>query len=92
MEVVVEPDRVIAQYIGFLRDARHRLVRLGWVGNADQVQTPPLRNHYTEIHEKLLFFTLVESYCEKPAKLTHPPQRSQKTTSSNGLRPFGFGV
>ncbi len=37
------------------------------------------------------FFTLDEFYCEKQAKLTYPPQRSQKTTSSNGLRPSGFG-
>lgn len=25
-------------------------------------------------------------------RLTHPFHRSQKTTSSNGLRPFGFGA
>src|SRR5207249_4291394 len=43
--------------VGFLRDARHRLIRLGWVRYPDQIQTPSLRNNYTKIHEKLLFST-----------------------------------
>ena len=43
------------------------------------------------VHENSDDIRTDESYCEKLTKLTYPPQRSQKTTSSNGLRPFGFG-
>src|SRR5947207_1820377 len=50
VEVVVEPDRVISQCVGFLCDARHRLIRLSGVSYPDQVQTPSLRNNYAEIH------------------------------------------
>ena len=93
VEVVVEPERVLAQYFGFLRDARHRLIRLRWVRYTGQVHAPSLRHNYSVIHdEKTPLFSPDESYSEKPAKLTHPPQRSQKTTSSKDLRPFGFGV
>ena len=52
VEVVVEPDRVVAQRVGFLRHARHRLIRLGRVGNTHQVHKPSLRNNYTEIHHE----------------------------------------
>src|SRR5437660_7376570 len=49
-EVVVEPDRVISQCVGFLCDARHRLIRFSVVRYPDQVQTPSLRNNSAKIH------------------------------------------
>ena len=48
VEVVVEPDRVVAQPLGLLGHAGHRLVLLDRVGDVDQVLSPALRHEHAD--------------------------------------------
>jgi len=58
------------------------------------------RCEYCLIHEADMYYPHEPDHviAEKPGSSSHilplacPPQRSQKTTSSNGLRPPGFGA
>ena len=62
VEMIVEPDRVIAERFGFVCDASHSFVGFNRIGNVYQVHVPSLGNHYSVIHchEQSSFLCLKE--------------------------------